>query len=354
MTSHHHIIQLFNVHDHGSSAELALDSGPTHLGFEQVLENSGFVAETIPPYGWPWNPAARMHNAYLGLDPLRAVRVLLTRRKATIVCAHLESGLLILLLRRLFRFRPPVIIWEVPWSPGWTYREIVSRLAISRADCCVVFSSSQIEMLHNAYGRDKPIVFIPFYIDTDFYRPLARPPGVEPYVFSCGLDAGRDFDILLEVSSNIPGRIMIKTGKDRVLQEAAPSNVDIVRDHLSYQEYRELYVGASIVIVTTQDTPNASGVTTLMEAMAMGKPVIVSDNPALRDYLPPSEAGIVIPVGDSASLQAAIMDLLENPLKAKIMGQEARKFALERFHPRLHVKAVATLLQSINNSKSQP
>ena len=316
-----------------------------------MLENSGFVAETIPAHDWPWNPAAQMHNAYLGLDPLRAVRVLLTRRKAAIVCAHLESGLLILLLRRLFRFRPPVVIWEVPWSPAWTYREIVSRLAISRADCCVVFSSSQIKMLHDAYGHDKPIVFIPFYIDTNFYRPMPRPTGVEPYVFSCGLDAGRDFDILLKVSANIPGRIMIKTGRNSISQQVAPSNVDIICDHLSYQKFRELYAGASIVIVTTLDTPNASGVTALMEAMAMGKPVIVSDNPALRDYLPPPEAGIVMPVGDSISLQAAIMDLLENPLKAEIMGQKAREFALERFHPRLHVQAVAALLRGINNGE---
>lgn len=351
MTLHHKIIQLFNVHGDESSTELAPDSGPSHIGFEQVLENSGFVAETISPYTWPWNPAARMHSAYLGLDPLRAVRVLLTRRKVAIVCAHLESGLLILLLRRLFRFRPPVVIWEVPWSPGWTYREIVSRLAISRADCCVVFSSSQIKTLHDNYGYDKSIIFIPFYIDTDFYRPLPRPAGVEPYVFSCGLDAGRDFDILLDVSANIPGRILIKMGRDSMASQAVPSNVSVVRDHLSYEKYRELYAGASIVVVTTRDTPNAAGVTTLMEAMAMGKPVIVSDNPALRDYLPPLEAGIVIPIGDRISLQAAIIGLLENPLKAEAMGQRAREFALKNFHPRLHVQAVATLLKNINNKE---
>ena len=347
MTSSETLIQLFNSCGDGSGGKIEIGSEPSHRRFEHVLRDFGFAIETIPSHDWPWNPAAKMHNAYVGLDPLRAIRVLFTRRKALIVCAHLESGLLILLLRRLLRFHPPVVIWEVPWSQGWTYREIVSRLAIPRADCSVVFSSNQIQMLRSLYGEQTPVAFIPFCIDVDFYRPMPRPAGVEPYVFSCGLDAGRDFGLLLEVSANIPGRIVIKTGRDFTLDQGVYSNVTVSHERVSYPAFRELYAGASVVVITTRDTTNASGVTTLMEAMAMGRPVIVSDNPALRDYLPPADAGVVIPVGDSIALQTAILDLLANPEKAELMGQKAREFAMARFHPRLHFQAMANLLRSV-------
>lgn len=347
MTSSDTLIQLFNGRDDGSRAKPSPDSEPRHRNAEQVLRDNGFFVETIPTFGWPWNPAAKLHNAYLGVDPLRALRVLFTRRKAAVVCAHLESGLLILLLRRLLGFRPPVVIWEVPWSPGWKYREIVSRLAIPRADCCVVFSSNQINMLHDRYGKDIPIVFIPFCIDTDFYRPMPAPDGIEPYVFSCGFDAGRDFDTLLDVAARIPGRVMIKAARSFALDQDAHPNVTVSREHLTYPAFRDLYAGASVVVVTTRETPNASGVTTLMEAMAMGKPVIVSNNPALRDYLPPPDAGIVIPVGDRAALQAAITDLFDNPLRAAAMGQKAREFAMAKFHPKVHFQAVANLMRDV-------
>lgn len=232
MTSNHTLIQLFNGCDDGSRTKSTPDSVPDHCNSEQVLRDSGFAIETIPASGWPWNPAAKMHNAYLGLDPLRALRVLFTRRKATIVCAHLESGLLILLLRRLLGFRPPVVIWEVPWSPGWGYRDIISRLAIPRADCCVVFSSNQIKMLQDRYGRETPVAFIPFCIDTEFYRPMPAPAGVTPYVFSCGLDAGRDFDVLLDVAARVPGHIMIKASRTFALDQDAYPNVAVSREHL--------------------------------------------------------------------------------------------------------------------------
>ncbi len=347
MSTPRRLVQLFNAGHHRSRPDPAPDSAPNHLRFERELEAAGFAVETIPAYGWPWNPAARMHNAYLGLDPLRALKVLLTRRRAAIVCAHLESTLLILLLRRLCHFRPPIVIWEVPWSPGWAYRERVSRLAIPRADCSVVFSSSQIQLVRSVYGQHTPVVFLPFCIDVEFYRPLPKVPGVRPYILSCGMDPGRDFAILLDVSGAIPADITIKAGRTFAPNRSTPANVTITRDHMSYLRYRDLYAGAAIVVVTTHNTPNASGVTSLMEAMAMGKPVVVSDNPALRDYLPPPDAGVVIPVGDRAALQAAILGLLSDPAKAEKMGQAARAFALKNFHPKRHFQAVATLLNDV-------
>lgn len=341
------LVQMFNGRGDVGQSKSPPDSKPCHHNAEQVLRDNGFAVETIPTYGWPWNPAAKMHNAYLGVDPLRALRVLFTRRKAAVVCAHLESGLLILLLRRLFGFRPPVVIWEVPWSPGWKYRDIVSRLAIPRADFCVVFSSNQIKLLHDFYGKNIRVALIPFCIDTDFYRPMPAPDRGELYVLSCGLDAGRDFDILLGIADQISSAITIKAGRSFALDQSAHPNVTVLCEHLSYPAFRDLYAGASMVVITTKDTPNASGVTTLMEAMAMGKPVIVSDNPALRDYLPPPDAGVVIPVGDRAALQAAIADLLDHPTKAAAMGQRAREFAVAKFHPRLHFQAMANLMRAV-------
>ena len=353
MTSRHTLVQLFNARSSRDEGEISADMRPNHQFFEYVFSEAGFEVDTVPAYDWPWNPAARMHNAYLGLDPLRALRILLTHRSAAIVCAHLESALLLLLLRRLLRFRPPVVIWEVPWSPGWTFREVASCLAIPRADCCVVFSSNQVKMLQARYGRKVNVAFVRFCIDTNFYRPLPGRLSNVPLVLSTGLDPGRDYGILLDIAPYIPGQVLIKTGRDVTLEPGKRGNVTISREHLSYCNYRQMYADASVVVVATCDTPNAAGVTSLMEALAMGRPVIVSDNPALRDYLPPPDAGVVIAVNDKSALLAAILDLLGNPLKAEAMGHKARAFAVETFHPRIHFEVAARLLRDVSDSAAR-
>lgn len=339
------LIRLYNGGGGGPPTEP--DMSPNPQRELSVLENAGFSIETIEPFSKPWNPAHNMHNAFRGLDPLRAMRVLLTRRKTDIVCAHMESACVRLLLRWIFGFKAPVVIREIPWSPGWAFRERIARLTLPRADRAVVFSSNQIELTRAAYGDQTRVAFIPFCVDLAFYYPQPFSGDTQPYVFSCGLDAGRDFGTLLEASRGLSARVMIKADKSFRLDAAQYPNVTLKSNHLSFANFRALYIDAAVVVVTTHDTPNASGVTALLEAMAMGRPVIVSDNPALRDYLPPPDAGVVIPIGDSVALRTAIEDLLAHPDKAEAMGRQARVFVEQKFHPRSHFEAMAALFHEV-------
>jgi len=348
------VVQLFNPSRF--TKQKPTDSRePLHLRHQHRLEAAGFEMETISAYGFPWNPFRRSHYTYQGLDLLRALRVILTRRSAALVCAHMESALFVVLLKKVFGFSPPVVIWEVPWSPGWRFREMVAKLAIPRADGAVVFGSNQIELLQNAYGKDLRIFFIPFYVDVDFFKPMETHQRDVPTVFSCGMDAGRDFDVLLRATAGLDLQVKIKAGEPIACDPARHPNVSILRGFLPDEEFRQLYADASIIVVSTKETVNAGGVTSLLEALAMGKPVIVSDNPALRDYLPPADAGIVVPIGDDKALRAAILDLASNPAKAAAMGRKAREFAVERFSARNHYTAMADMFKAvIANAKARP
>lgn len=329
------VVQLFN----GGSGGDRRPRQTTEINPQ--LADSGFELNTIQPFGWPLNPFARMHNAYRGIDVLRSLRVLVEERKADLICAHLESAVVVLLLRRIFGFRVPVLIWEVPWSPGWRFREIVSRLAIPRADHCVVFSSNQLDLLRDTFGDKIAATCVPFCVDTNFFRPQSLPDPNARYVWSCGLDVGRDFDVLLEASKGVDAHFRLKMSKRMDLSADAFPNVSEENGYLPAEEFRDRYAKASVVVVSTKRTPNASGVTSLMESLAMGRPTIVSDNPALKDYLPPEGAGIVVPVGDAAALKKAILFLLDNPILAEEMGRKARQFAERRLSRERHYADMA-------------
>jgi len=61
------------------------------------------------------------------------------------------------------------------------------------------------------------------------------------------------------------------------------------------------------------------------EAMACGKPVIISDLPILSE-MSNGKNSVIIPRGDVDAFYTAINNLYENPAKRQEIGQEARKF----------------------------
>ena len=83
-----------------------------------------------------------------------------------------------------------------------------------------------------------------------------------------------------------------------------------------YRELRDLYASSRFIVVALYETDFQAGVTTILEAMAMGKAVIASRTRGQRDVIEDGVTGIYVPPGDSAALRKAIVDLLASPERA--------------------------------------
>lgn len=73
----------------------------------------------------------------------------------------------------------------------------------------------------------------------------------------------------------------------------------------------------------------------LMEATAMEVPVVATDVKGNREVVQHGVNGLLVPLGDVHSLVDAIIELLANPDKARQMGIQGRRLALERFDERV-------------------
>ena len=71
----------------------------------------------------------------------------------------------------------------------------------------------------------------------------------------------------------------------------------------------------------------------LVEAMATGKPIVASNVGGIPDLVKHNHNGLLVPPGDEKALAASIKQLLDDPEKAKLMGQRGRErcrqFSLE-------------------------
>lgn len=70
---------------------------------------------------------------------------------------------------------------------------------------------------------------------------------------------------------------------------------------------------------------------TILEAMAMGRPIITTDSPGCRETVTEGVNGFMVPVRDSKSLADAILKFIREPELIKIMGQSSHRMALEKY-----------------------
>jgi len=72
--------------------------------------------------------------------------------------------------------------------------------------------------------------------------------------------------------------------------------------------------------------------TVLLEAMALGKPIITTDNVGCRDVVEDGVNGHMVPVKDAEALATAMARLVDDPAQRVEFGQAGREMALREFN----------------------
>ena len=70
---------------------------------------------------------------------------------------------------------------------------------------------------------------------------------------------------------------------------------------------------------------------TVLEAMAMGRPVITTDAPGCRETVVDGDNGYLVPVQDVTSLADAMIKLIASPDRVFTMGARSRQIAEENY-----------------------
>ena len=211
----------------------------------------------------------------------------------------------------------------------------VIRRALHRLDHIAFFGPADREFGISRYGlqREKTSIIL-FGVDTEFWTPDGTLP--ENFVFSAGQDPNRDFDTLVNVDLDIP--IHLHTNL-RVAVPSARTNVQITdgsyfKGALTDESLRNLYRRAMAVVVPLKDVYQPTGYSVTLQAMACGKPVVLS---RIRGLWAPEltrdgENCLLVKPGDRAALAAAISRLAANPALREQLGRNARETVIAHFN----------------------
>jgi len=191
-------------------------------------------------------------------------------------------------------------------------------------------------------------------VDTEFFS--ARNVGSaatartgRPLIVSAGAEA-RDYKTLVEAVDGVSADVVIRAASPWVKNEVVldrqslPPGVAIMDEAMSYRDLRQLYAQADCVVVPLAAVEYAAGLTTVIEAMALGKPVVCTATPGRDGALVDGETGLLAKPHSAESLRAAICQALENSSAARSMGECARERVVSVASLDAFVDAVRTQL----------
>jgi glycosyltransferase involved in cell wall biosynthesis len=174
-------------------------------------------------------------------------------------------------------------------------------------------------------GVDARVEFVPFGVDTDAFRPVAGQPDLD--VVAVGADPHRDFALLVEVArAHRETRFHVVTTKEHARSlEPLPPNVAVETD-LPFDEMRRRLERARVVALPVRENSYSGATTVLLQAMALGKPVVVTRTAAIAGGYG-LEDGVdvrLVAPGDARAFGAAAAELLADRQRAEALGAAAR------------------------------
>lgn len=237
------------------------------------------------------------------------------------------EGLTFAMLQRLRGKRRPVhVMYDCLWYGGNRLKRAWMRYCLMQVDCCVVWASIEIDRYASCYHLDpKKFLFVPHHHTAKRYKFDVADEG---YVFTGG-NWFRDYRLFVDAVRELNFPCMIVTTREKELFAGMkiPSHVQV--RGATHEEFRQLMARSSIVVVPMQaNLLHAGGQQTFLNAMLMGKPVILTDPQGGRDYIDDGVNGRLVPYGDKDQLANSIHELMSNPSVRAGMGEAAKKTAL--------------------------
>jgi len=254
--------------------------------------------------------------------------------KADVVFSTVDTvGIPLMLLGRAGRLRPPLVYVAIglPERLLQLRSERMRRLYASALGSCASviayseYEAGELRSWLERYGFAQRVEFVPFGVDAESFRTTFEPPVVD--VVSVGADPHRDFPLLLEVAERMPDvsfRIVTSADHSRGLA-TVPENVVIETD-IPFEAMRQRLGEARVVALPVRENSYSGATTVLLQAMALGKPVVVTRTQAIATGygLVDGENCRLVAPGDDVGFERALGDVLRDEFHARALGSSAR------------------------------
>ncbi len=290
---------------------------------------------------------------------------------------------LLLAARAIPRRRRPKLVWLNMTLTNLLRRPhpttALLRLAIRRADRVVCVARHQQAFLQDLYHW--PEARLPLALsgtDGAFFRPgrdspggatgASAPPGSgheavapggqrSPTVLAAGRDAGRDYATLLRALPRGAALRLVCSRRNLAGLDLPPQAG--VRYDIPPAALRQEYAGADVVAVPTHGDASlagsdCSGTLVLLDALAMGRPAVISGRASVGNYVTPGEHALTVSPGDPLALKGALDFLLTDREGAARLAAAGRERVLTSLTTPHFARRLAEIFHQVAGESGRP
>jgi glycosyltransferase involved in cell wall biosynthesis len=276
---------------------------------------------------------------------------------------YIEHGSLLgtQLLRMLGWARAGLLLWTYlpPQNlPLWKFRDLHQRWPFSIGIDGLLCLTRKAEELWSQKWPGKKVAWIDWGADTTMFQGT---DAEGEFFFACGR-TNRDYATLLAAASRVPAQFVILASRSLVGDLPVPENVRFVEGPanvgtdrgISYAEMIGNYYGrAKAVLISRKDiADDTSGLTNLLEALAMGRPVAITRTGSLDLDVESARVGRFVPPQDSAAWADLLNQWLRDPDLLAGMRRRALQIVREHYNHERHGHDVAWFVHDLLGTSS--
>lgn len=320
----------------------------SHLWGVDSLEKKGFKTTFLPSgngsrlarFGLSFVQATGGRFGNLGQELLALQQL----RRCDVLYDINNNFFFLRLLRRMGLLKTKLIIWQntpIQPAPSWKLRNFAnSTILLDGTDGILCLTKRTRDSFRSQASR--PLVeHLAWGADARMFQPQ----GWGGQYYLCVGRTNRDFPTLLAAAHRVSVPILMVAPRPALPTGAIPENVTFIQGSpdgltdkgISYPQLLRYYQGAKAVLISRLENPtDTSGYTNLLEAMAMGKPVLMTQTGCLDIDVEAEGIGLHIAPRDIEGWVRSLSFLESHPREAENMGRQARKrveeyFNLDRF-----------------------
>jgi len=295
-----------------------------------------------------WYRWTRQFEKRLKLDLMESLFAAIQCSKHNVVLSTSEKiAIPLAALLSITKCKTPHIVIAHKLSSGlktYLFRILQVHETFSHVICVcraqVDYAINQLEI------PESRVDFVYDKVDHRFFHPLKVDTG--DYILAVGQEQ-RDYKTLLRAIAGANIKLVVVASSPWSTSQIRMDEIGEVTilSHIPYQELRTLYAQARLVVIPLFAVDYAAGVNTVLEAMAMAKPLIISRTRGITDYVVHNETGLYVSPGDAAELRDTVLSLWGQANELKRLGTNARQTVEECMNLDIYVDQVVRIVRKI-------
>jgi len=299
-------------------------------------------------------PTSSIKPHFFLFDALKIARVIFVNHKIDLVLTQdpFITGLVGYILKKRYGCSFLIHFHGDFWQNKYWLKEkwynpillLLSRFLVKKADGIRVVSSGIKDKLVKKGIDENKIRVIPVPVDLEKFRDydqkkverIRKEYQDRKVIINVGRkDFAKDYKTLYKtiklVYEDYKKLAFLQIGNGDYLPGKIKADENLILNSIGKINQKELinYYYASDVYVSSSCHESFGKV--LIEAMAIGLPVVATNTTGSKEIIKDGENGFLVPIGDIHALAKKILLLLNNPEKAKEMGEKGQQMVKEKF-----------------------